>query len=173
MRFAVEKLKIEAHMSDYAACHRLSQEPNAGVIMRFKDLSQRNAWVNGAKNLKNQPNCKNFSISPDLPNDLRPLKTELLNKRKSLPFEQKRESNIRYLRQWPYVELRIKHQPTIRPSESVANVCERVLGLPANSLILSCQDPTVPPEEEDDDGDDDEGDDHDGDDDEGNDDEDS
>ena len=78
---------------------------------------------------------------PDLPNDLRPLKTELLNARKALPREQKKNSSIRYLKQWPYVELRIKNQPTIRPTESVAHVCERVLGLGKDTLLLKVGEP--------------------------------
>ena len=92
------------------------------------------------KVLKHFPGC-NVSISPDLPNDLRPLKTELLNKRKTLPSDQKKNSSIRFLKEWPYVELRVKNHPTIRPSESVAHVCERVLGLAKDSLLLTIPEP--------------------------------
>ena len=140
--FAKNKLRIpDASLNDYGACHRLSQEASSGIIMKFLDLSQRNAWLDSAKNLKRYPDCANVSISPDLPNDLRPLKTELLNKRKQLPPDQKKSSSIRFLKQWPYVELRVKHHPTIRPSESVTNVCERVLGLNKNSLLLTIPEP--------------------------------
>ena len=140
--FAKKKLGIQsAAVTDYAACHRLSQAQNAGIIMRFLDLSQRNAWLDRAKNLKRFPDCKKISISPDLPNDLRPLKTELLNKRKNLPDEQKKNSSIRFLKDWPYVELRIKNHPTIRPTESVTHVCERVLGMEKDSLLLNIPEP--------------------------------
>ena len=139
--FASDKLGIQADVKDYAACHRLSQEANSGIIMRFQDLSQRNAWLENAKNLRRHPDCANVSISPDLPNDLRPLKTELLNIRKTLPREQKKNSTIRYLKQWPFVELRVKNQPTRRPSESLSNVCERVLGLSKDTLLLKVAEP--------------------------------
>ena len=139
--FATSKLGIRADPNDYAACHRLSQTADSGIIMRFQDLSQRNAWLDNAKNLRHHPDCGKVSISPDLPNDLRPLKTELLNIRKALPREQKKNSSIRYLKQWPYVELRIKNQPTIRPTESITHVCERVLGLTKNTLLLNVAEP--------------------------------
>ena len=143
--FARDHLKVaNANADDYAACHRLSQEANAGIIMRFKDLAKRNAWLNGASNLKGSAAHKDISISPDLPNEIRPLKTELLNKRKELPAALKKDSSLRYLKTWPYVELRIKNQPTIRPSQSPMSVCERVLGLPAGTLVLSCPEPTEP-----------------------------
>ena len=146
--FAINKLRIRnAATTDYAACHRLSQEANSGIIMRFIDLSQRNSWLDAAKNLKHFPDCNNVSISPDLPNDLRPLKTELLNKRKALPSEQKKNSSIRFLKEWPYVELRVKNHPTIRPTESVAHVCERVLGLTKDSLLLTIPEPERDPPE--------------------------
>ena len=101
--FATNKLGIQAATTDYAACHRLSQEANSCIIMRFQDLSQRNAWLDCAKNLRHHADCNGVSISPDLPNDLRPLKTELLNLRKNLPSEQKKNSTIRYLKKWPFV----------------------------------------------------------------------
>ena len=155
--FAKNKLGIQdASVDDYGACHRLSQEANSGIIMRFLDLSQRNAWLDSAKNLKRHPDCSKITISPDLPNDLRPLKTELLNKRKVLPPEQKKSSSIRFLKQWPYVELRVKHHPTIRPSESVSNVCERVLGLDKDSLLLNIPQPEREELEDEDNAEDDE-----------------
>ena len=142
VEFARNKLGItDAEPSDYAACHRLSQAADSGIIMRFIDLSRRNAWLDNAKNLKRHADCNNISISPDLPNDLRPLKSELLNHRKALPREQKKNASIRYLKQWPYVELRIKNHPTIRPKESVAHVCERVLGLGKDTLLLKVTEP--------------------------------
>ena len=157
--FAINKLRIrDAAASDFGACHRLSQEANSGIILKFLDLSQRNAWLDAAKNLKHFPDCK-VSISPDLPNDLRPLKTELLNKRKNLPPEQKKNSSVRFLKQWPYVELRIKNHPTIRPSESITNVCERVLDLGKDTLLLNIpepeREPPEAPEEPEDEADDD------------------
>ena len=39
------------------------------------------------------------------------------------------------------MELRIKNGPTKRPSESVDGVCERVLGLERNTLLLKVEEP--------------------------------
>ena len=50
---ARDYLQVEsASDSDLAACHRLSKKADSGVIVRFKDLKQRNAWLSGAKNWK-------------------------------------------------------------------------------------------------------------------------
>ena len=62
----------DASGSDLAACHRLSGNAGSGVILRFRDLSQRNGWLSGAKGLKHHTD--RISVSPDLPPVLRPLK---------------------------------------------------------------------------------------------------
>ena len=56
--------------------------PGSGIV-RFTDLKQRNAWLSGAKHLKNHSD--KISISQDLLPVLRALKTELLGQRKDLP----------------------------------------------------------------------------------------
>ena len=112
--------------TDFSACHRFSQKQNAGIIVRFKDLNQRNLWLEGAKNLKSHTD--KISISPDMPPVLRCLKTELLQKRKNLPVEQKRRSYVKHLRQWPYVELHVPNNPTIRPETKVETIVQSVLG---------------------------------------------
>ena len=142
VELARSKLKIaDADTADYAACHRLNRSPNAGIIMRFVDLAQRNKWLDGARNLKDDPANKDISISPDLPNALRPLKTELLNKRKALPPAQKANSSLRYLRAWPYMELRIQNEPTIRPTASLMSVCSKVLEV--DNITAHCAEPIV------------------------------
>ena len=102
---------------DFAACHRLKQEADAGIIVRFVDLKRRNEWLENAKNLRGTA-MSGVSISPDLPPAIRPFKTELLNIRRQLPPDQKSKASIKYLRQWPYVELRIKDstEPPRQPS---------------------------------------------------------
>ena len=128
VRLARQHLDIEdAAEADFAACHRLSRKKDAGIILRFRDLSQRNKWLLGARKLKNLQD--NISICPDLPPVLRPLKTELLQKRKSLPQEKKKNSHIKYLRQWPYVELTIPNSPKVRPSHQVSDIVSNVLGI--------------------------------------------
>ena len=128
VRLARQHLDIEdAAETDFAACHRLSRKKDAGIILRFRDLSQRNKWLLGARKLKHLQD--NISICPDLPPVLRPLKTELLQKRKSLPQEKKNNSHIKYLRQWPYVELTIPNSPKVRPSHQVSDIVSNVLGI--------------------------------------------
>lgn len=127
VNLAQEHLGVtNAKDDDLAACHRLKQEANAGVIIRFRDLQDRNRWLDGARNLKG--GGLRISIGPDLPPVLRQLKTELLNIRKSLPKEQKSRSNIRYLAQWPYVELTTAgNSKRVRPSITKEAIAESVL----------------------------------------------
>lgn len=79
------------------------------------------------------------SISPDLPPVLRPLKSELLQKRRQLPAAQKARSSVRYLRAWPYVQLRVEGRPPVDPDTSFNGVLGKVLGVPAR---LECPEPT-------------------------------
>ena len=128
VRLVRQHLDIEdAAEADFAACHRLSRKKDAGIILRFRDLSQRNKWLLGGRKLKNIQD--NISICPDLPPVLRPMKTELLQKRKYLPQEKKKNSHIKYLRQWPYVELTIPSSPKVRPSHQVSDIVSNVLGI--------------------------------------------
>ena len=119
----------DASAFDFSACHRLSRKENAGIIVRFKDLQQRNEWLANAKSLKSHTD--KVSIAADLPPVLRPLKKELLQKRKDLPAEQKRGSIVRNLKQWPYVELKILNGPVIKPSARAADIVNTVLGFNA------------------------------------------
>ena len=100
--FAKEKLEVTGVDSvQLAACHRLAQKNDAGIIARFVDLGDRNKWLSSAKNLKNKNT--NVSISPDMPPVLRPLKDDILKIRKELPPDDKRTSQVKYLPNWPYV----------------------------------------------------------------------
>ena len=119
----------DASAFDFSACHRLSRKENAGIIVRFKDLQQRNEWLANAKSLKSHTD--KVSIAADLPPVLRPLKKELLQKRKDHPAEQKRGSIVRNLKQWPYVELKILNGPVIKPSARAADIVNTVLGFNA------------------------------------------
>ena len=66
IQFAKEVLQVEdAATWHLAACHRLSQKPNAGIILRFVDLAQRDRWLTGTKHLRGY--TRKISISPDLP----------------------------------------------------------------------------------------------------------
>ena len=71
-------------------------------------------------------------MSIDLPPLIRPLKNELMQKRRELPLERKRKSKLRYLTQYPFVELRIEDEPTLRPSVSLTDITKSTLGLDLN-----------------------------------------
>ena len=128
IKLAREKLGItDAKEEDFSTCHRLRQGPNCGIIIRFRDLRDRNMWLDNAKCLKDTQ--MKMSISPDLSHKLRQLKTELLNIRKGLPTEQNTRSTVRYLAQWPYIELSVagradKIRPTIPRETIVKQVLE-------------------------------------------------
>jgi hypothetical protein len=97
---------LKTHMkclSRVQACHRLKQEKNAGIIIRFNNLTDRNLSLQNAKNQKNSD--KSITIPPDIPPILKPLKKELLDARKELP--NKSTAKLRYSKSWPYISLKI------------------------------------------------------------------
>ena len=129
IRLANDTLKVpNAGNTRISACHRLSQEPDAGILIRFTDLSQRNLWLQNAKNLKG----KDISISPDLPPVLRKLKKDILTQRKELSPPLRKQSNIRYLRQWPFVKLAIKDQQDLYPRILQTVIVKDLLGTSPN-----------------------------------------
>lgn len=115
-----------ADISDFSAAHRLSRSCDSGIILRFNDLSKRDAWLAGARYLKQHPD--RITISPDLPPKIRPMKTELLNIRKDLPDDTKSLSRIRHLPTWPFVELIVPgNNNPLRPSMSKQDVLKDIL----------------------------------------------
>lgn len=98
----------DADQTPIAACHRLKQAPDAPVIIRFCDLDDRDNWMKNAKHLRNHPD--KVSISPDLCPALRPIKKDLMNKRRQLPEDKRKTSSIKYTKAWPYVELYVNKQ---------------------------------------------------------------
>ena len=132
VKLAKDKLAIaDASVVDFAAYHRLSRKENAGVIARFRDLGMRKRWLTNAKNLRGL--ADDISISPDLPPPppppvLRPIKNELLTKRKSLKPDDKKKSHLKYLRQWPYVVLAVGKDKTIKPEKLTKTVISNIIG---------------------------------------------
>ena len=127
VNFAREVLKVaDADAWHLTACHRLSRKPNAGVILRFTDLAQRDRWLAGTKNLRGHTN--KISVSVDLPPILRPLKNNLMLMRSKLEPNIKSKSRVRHLPQWPFVELRIEGQSPKRHQETLASITAKVLG---------------------------------------------
>jgi hypothetical protein len=73
---AKDDLLIPNPNAQFSACHRLSQKDNAGIIVKFTNLTDKNEWLAKTKNLKNSSNS--ISISPDIPQVLTPLKQNSL-----------------------------------------------------------------------------------------------
>ena len=127
LRFAKDNLKLKNNELDmhFAACHRLSRNKDAGIIIRFCDLGQRDLWMSSTRNLKGSK----FSLAPDLPPKVRPLKNAIMLHRKSLNEEARRKSKVRYLAQWPFVELRLDDKNTFRPQVALEQIVGDVLGI--------------------------------------------
>ena len=124
--FAKDKLEIEgADSHPLASCHRLAQRNDAGIIIRFVDLNDRNNWLSSARKLKNKRTS--VSISPDLPPVLRPLKDDILQIRKDLPPEDKKHSQVKYLPTWPYACLSVRGKPNINPRITKSNIIANYL----------------------------------------------
>ena len=125
-KFAKDKLKVTGVDSHpFSACHRLSPEKDAGIIIKFTDLSHRNLWLTSAKNLKGT-NCK-VSLSPDLHPCLRKLKKDVLQSRKILPPHEKNTAQVRYLPTWPYVCVKPRGKASINPRISKQTIVKDYL----------------------------------------------
>ena len=137
--FAKSVLKLsqeEINDTRFQACHRLSKKAGAGVIVRFSDLSVRDKWLAGARNIQSHlaslpptQQSKRISMSIDLPPQIRPLKNELMQKRSGFPLEKKKKSKLRYLTAFPFVELRIEGESPLRPTTSLTEITKSTLGL--------------------------------------------
>lgn len=137
---ARDELRIpDAERTSFAACHRLSPQSDAGVIVRFTDLSQRNKWLMNAKNLKDSR--RNISISPDIPPPLRVLKKDILNQRKNLPADLKQTARIQYLKEWPYVKMTTSEGPDVLPTIDKNNIITNILG---TDPLFKITEPVVP-----------------------------
>lgn len=120
--------KEDAASTGMSACHRLSNKKDAGVIVRFADLSKRDQWLAGTRKLKDTAGELKISVSVDLPPAIRPLKDELMLRRSKMDRAQRMKTKLKYLTRFPYVELRAEGQPAIRPSKSLREVTKEILG---------------------------------------------
>ena len=120
--------KEDAASTGMSACHRLSNKKDAGVIVRFSDLSKRDQWLAGTRKLKDTAGELKISVSVDLPPAVRPLKDELMLRRSKMDRAQRMKTKLKYLTRFPYVELRAEGQPSIRPSKSLREVTKEILG---------------------------------------------
>ena len=124
---ASQHLGVNCGVTDFAACHRLNNKEKAAIIIRFVDLDVRNRWLLAAKKLATHPD--RVSISPDLPPIGRQLKKELLIKRSELDANTKKQSHVKHLKCFPYVQLEIKGAAPIRPTCSPQNLATKYLNV--------------------------------------------
>ncbi|ELT91047.1 hypothetical protein CAPTEDRAFT_199705 [Capitella teleta] len=107
----------------FAACHRLSAAKDAGIIVKFANLSSKNQWLANAKNQRNTRN--NISISPDTPRCLKGLRSELLGYKKNLPVEQKKAAKTQYSQAWPFITLNLGNGRNFKPKFCVEDLVNR------------------------------------------------
>ena len=113
-----------------AACHRLKQVADAPIIVRFCDLDDRDRWLSNAKKLRN--NVRKISISPDLSPAVRPIKKDLMEKRRNRPDDMKKKSVIKYKKTWPYAELYVDGRRHCETSISKSNVVKNYTNVDLN-----------------------------------------
>ena len=116
-----------ANGTTMSACHRLSNRKDSGVIVRFGDLSQRDLWLAGTRKLKDTARGHKISVSTDLPPVIRPLKDELMLVRSKMEPALKQKTKLKYLTQFPYVELRAEGRTPIRPTKTLREVTKELL----------------------------------------------
>ena len=128
VKFAKDVLKVrDAEATGMSACHRLSNKKDAGIILRFTDLSQRDRWLAGTKHLRGH--TKKISVSPDIPPVIRPHKDKLMQFRSQMTPDLKMKTRLRYLPAWPFVELRTEGQPPKRPDVTLRDITPDILGI--------------------------------------------
>ena len=113
----------------FAACHRLSQVANSGIIVKFGNLTSKNEWFAQTKNLRSHQG--KISISQDLPPILKPLKSELLGHRKMLPSDQKQKTKMIFSKSWPYLSLKLPDGSLYKPKQGLDDILRNFYQKPA------------------------------------------
>lgn len=106
-QFMVDNLKIRetaVAKMNFSAAHRLPGgiDGKKNIIVRFNSLKDRDLVLNSAKNLKDQ---KGLSIMTDLPPELSKRRSELLKKRYQMPIEERRQFQLKQLKEAPFITL--------------------------------------------------------------------
>ena len=119
----------KGHIKGFGCCFYafLSRKKDAGIIIRFTDLSEKDRWLAGTKHLKDHP--KKITVSPDITPVIRPYKDELMKFRKAMTPELKSKTCLRYLTEWPFVELRTEGKPPKKPEVTLRDVTPTILGI--------------------------------------------
>ena len=133
-KLAHEHLRVDdALPTDFAICHRPREQDNSSISVHLVDLNKRNQWLSSAKNPKGKDT--NISIISDLPPVFRPLKRELLDKRKILPLQQKSKAKAIYASDLVFNSPWVK--TSHRPGLKQAKAHEDIIFHPW--IPLSCQ----------------------------------
>lgn len=93
-----------------AACHRIRGSRDAtkeSIIIRFVDLQQRDYILTLAKKL---PKGSGYEVMVDLSPELSKLRRRLLKKKSELPFQQQKETKLKYLQKAPFIQLVVAGQ---------------------------------------------------------------
>ena len=106
--------------------------PQAGGRVSWIALSQRSQLLSNAKNLKG----KHISISPDPLLYYKHFNKTFWQKQK-LPPTQRKPSNIRYQKRWPFLKLAIKCQQDLYPRISQTVNVEDLLGTSPNTAAAT------------------------------------
>lgn len=132
-----------------AACHRLAKGENSTVIVRFLDLDDRDEWVRNASKIgrHNRDTGKKYAISPNLPPILTEARRSVFRKRATLSVQDKMNSKIVYLQQYPYILCLTKLQTgNILPDQSRTEIIEAYLHLTGKNDVVAVKEKSPTPE---------------------------
>lgn len=89
----------------FQAVHRLPGwvEGKRSIIVRFVSLMDRDDVLEAGKKLTRGTG---YSVVPDLPPDASRIRSELLNKLRPMPAEEKRRHKLVYIKSFPFVSLK-------------------------------------------------------------------
>ena len=110
--------------SRFSVCHWLKPAKDAGILVKFLDLDDKNLWLSKAKVLGRESTevNKGKTISPDIPPVLRRLKSEIMGYRKNLPKETKTKSKVKYHKTWPYISLTLPDGSIYKPKIQIEDI---------------------------------------------------
>jgi hypothetical protein len=105
------------------ACHRLKQEKDAAIIIKFLNLADKEQWLSSATKLKNS--AMKISICQDTPPILTDLKLKILKHRKTLTDEIKSKTKVHYHKTWPYITMKMPDGSFYDPKYSVDDLLRK------------------------------------------------
>ena len=115
----------------FKACHRLNHAAaDAPIYAMFHNLWERNGWLKAASTHLKQED--RISIVPDVPEALRDMRANLLDRRFDIR-QQGGRATLRYLKEWPFFALHAEYpdgrKEVLKPEEDVDEICEIYVGV--------------------------------------------